>query len=252
MTKRVWKQPSESRWFTYDFSDLLAGRTIQSFTSATATERDDATKHLAQVGAPIQSPTAIQVEWSGGADGETYVTEVRVLDTQNEVHELNGDIAIFEIQSVLPTNISTAYLTAEEYVDRFGFEETVRLTDQDRTGTINGPTLQKALNDATELVSSYLGVRYTLPLSPIPELVKGLVADLARERLYSQRPTAAVTQAGDRARTMLKDLSGGRMALPDQTGVGLPVTSGGSARSGGDRLEADVFCAAKLDRFPSW
>jgi phage gp36-like protein len=246
--RRTWKQPGEARWFTYDFTELLAGRTIQSFTTATSAGRDDPTDQLTQVGAPIVSDAVVQIEWGGGLDGETYATTVKVRDSQNEDQELEGEILVAEVEFVLPQNISSAYLTGEQYVARFGFEETVRVTDQDRKGTIDGTRLQAAIDDATELVTSYLGVRYTLPLNPVPPLVRGMVADLARERLHAQRPMPAITQAADRARTQLRDLSAGRMALPDQTGAEAEMATAGWARSGGV-IEGTVFNLDTLDRF---
>lgn len=246
--RRVWKQPSEARWFTYDFAELLAGRTIASVTSAVSKGRNDVTHLLTQVGAPIVGATSVQVEWSGGIDGETYVTTIKVLDSQNEDQEMEGEILVAEVEFVLPKNLASAYLTGEEYVNRYGFEETVRLTDEDRKGTIDGARLQAAIDDATDTATSYLGVRYTLPLTPVPPLVKGLVAALAREKLHGQRPLPQVTAEADRARSQLRDLSAGRMALPDVTGVELPTGTIGLALIGGDNF-GTIFNADTLDRF---
>jgi phage gp36-like protein len=105
------------------------------------------------------------------------------------------------------------YLTRAEYLTRFGEIETVRLTDEARDGTVDFEKLDAAITGAEEIVEGYLANRYPLPLASTPELVKELVADLARERLHKDRPTPAVTEAANRARLMLRDLSAGRMTL---------------------------------------
>lgn len=237
---RVWKQPSDARLFTYEFAALLAGRTIDHVISIDNIARSGATQ-LVQEGTELVSADSVQVEWSGGSNGISYVTTVKVEDSQGEEHELDGEILVAEIAFTLQPGIASAYLTAEDYVARFGYEETVRLTDEDRKGIIDGDKLLNALNDATQVAESYIGVKYTLPLNPVPPVVEGIITDLARERLYSQRPTQQVTGAADRARTMLKDISAGRMALPDQTGVGLPQTGLGSAQSSGEPHQGRVF-----------
>jgi phage gp36-like protein len=242
-----WKQPNESKLFTYDFAPVLNGRTISSVLGVTVVARDGTSALLVQDGPTLKFDSAVQIEWSGGVDGVSYVTTVRVRDSQGEDHEQDGEILVAEVQFTVPVGIVSTYLTAEEYVARFGEEETVRLTDKDRKQVVDKATLLAALKDATDLVESYLGVRYTLPLSPVPPLVKGLVAALAREKLHSQRPTPQVTAEADRARSMLKDLSAGRMTLPDATGEVL-VTSGNDLASWGS-FDAVVFNSDTLARF---
>jgi phage gp36-like protein len=243
-----WKQPAESKLFTYDFTDALVGRTIATVLSVTVIARDGVSALLTQDGPTLKFDQVVQVEWSGGVNGASYLTTVRVRDSQGEDHEMDGEILVSDVSFTVPVNLATTYLTADEYVARFGEEETVRLTDKDRKGQVDAAMLTAALKDATDLVEGYLGVRYPLPLTPVPPLVKGLVATLAREKLHSQRPTPQVTAEADRARSTLKDLSAGRMTLPDTTGVVLETTGIGDLASWAS-FDAVVFNAEKLDRF---
>lgn len=237
---RTWKQPGDSRLFTYDFTALLAGRTISSVVSIDNVARTGATQ-LTQEGLELVSTDAVQVEWSGGENGISYATTVKVQDSQGEEHELDGEILVAEITFTLPPGITSPYLAAEDYVARFGFEETVRITDEDRKGAVDGDKLQAALNDATDLANSYIGVRFDLPLATVPPVVVGIVADIAREKLYGLRVPQPVKDAADRARTMLKDIGAGRMALPDQDGIAVPETASGTALTSDSPHEGRVF-----------
>lgn len=217
---RVWKQPSDKRVFTYDFASFLGGATIAVILSATSESRTGSPATALVKESEATSDTAAQIGWSGGVDGVEYRTTVRVRDTANNEHELDGSIFVSDTKFVLPLGVTSTYLTGEEYVDRFGYEETVRLTDETRSGTIDGPAIMAALADASQLADSYVAVRYNLPLPiPVPEVLKQVVADLARERLHKTKPTPMVTANADRARSTLRDIAGGRATLVLDTGA---------------------------------
>ena len=110
--------------------------------------------------------------------------------------------------------VDSPYLTVAEYITRFGVEETVQLTDVSNSGVVNEAGLGAALSDATEIANGYLAGLYAIPLAPVPGIVKQIVADLARERLHNDNPTAAVSSRADNARTMLKDIAKAVISLP--------------------------------------
>jgi len=128
------------------------------------------------------------------------------------------------------------YLTSDEYLDRFGDVETIRLTDTDKTGTVDTAKVDTAIEDAGQFADSYLAARYTLPIDgDTPEILKGIIAALARERLHKNRAPDAVTAEADRARSQLKDLAAGRATLmlggstdatPEEIATGEAVASG--------------------------
>lgn len=114
------------------------------------------------------------------------------------------------------------YLTANEYLDRLGEAETVRLTDETRSGAVDSEKLETAIVDAQEEVDSYLGKRYSTPLSEAPNLVKGFVAILARENLFRRagmQLAPALEKDAERVRSQLRDISRGVMTLPTATGA---------------------------------
>lgn len=114
------------------------------------------------------------------------------------------------------------YLTAQEYLDRMGEAETVRLTDEDRTGFVDSEKLETAISDASEEVDSYLGKRYVTPLADPPPLVKGMVSVITRENLYRRAGMSAspvLEKDAERVRSQLRDLSRGIMTLPTVNGA---------------------------------
>jgi len=111
-----------------------------------------------------------------------------------------------------------AYLTQAEYLERFDNAETISLTDPAGVA-INTTKMNAALAAGSDMVDSYAGTRYTLPLSPVPAIVKDMVADLARERLFTLHPNEEVTDRADRARAWLKDLSRGTVELVGTAGA---------------------------------
>jgi len=139
------------------------------------------------------------------------------------------------------------YLTQVDYLDRFGEAETIRLTDESKAGVVDEDKLATAISDAEELVDGYLAGRYPIPLASAPGNIKGIVADLARERLHKARPLPAVTEAADRARSLLRDISAGRMVLLVDQEPADPLASG-FAQSAPTQL-GYVFNADKLSRF---
>ena len=109
------------------------------------------------------------------------------------------------------------------YVDEAGYAQrfTQRELDQLRaTGTQAGGvalSFDRAVQDATELVDSYLaaipGRTFALPLTVPPAKIVGVTADLARYELWSQRASEEVRNRRDQAMEYLKDLVAGRAVL---------------------------------------
>lgn len=204
------KQPAEKLVYSYDFSTKLGEQSLDSIVSAVSVAREGAST-LTKDNEAIDGD-AVRVVWSGGDDGVTYLTTVKVTDILGNEYEIDGEITVVDLAFTLPAGITSTYLTADEYVARFGLNETVTLTDQVGTGTV-GEALGKALTSAASRIEASLRTRYTLPLTTAPELLKDIAADLARERLHTLYPTPEVTARADRARADLKDIAAGKLEL---------------------------------------
>lgn len=109
--------------------------------------------------------------------------------------------------------MGTAYADRAGLVKRFGEQEIASLEDADNTGTPDESVSAQALQDGTEEADSYVAARYTLPLPSVPEPLSRAVCDIARFRLYKDRPTEQVTYRYERTIKWLEQLAAGKVLL---------------------------------------
>jgi len=146
------------------------------------------------------------------------------------------------------------YLTVQEYLRRYGAQETATITNEVRTAAGAVPAIveskvEEAIQDASDVVDGFVGTRYTLPLPTVPRLVIGWTAVLAREFLFKNKPLPAVTEAADRVRLQLVQLSTRKIDLPVPEGGAAPVeAANGSAQTSGD-APCPTFTGAGMDRY---
>lgn len=133
-----------------------------------------------------------------------------------------------------------AYATLQDLIDRFGQNELIQRTDRTNkpASTIDQIVVQRALDDATALINGYLAKLYTLPVSPVPDVLVKVTADVARYYLHGSAvdkdgPVAAAHAQGLK---WLRDVSTGLVQL-ETAGVAMPQAGGGQVRtSGPDRV----------------
>lgn len=257
---RAIKQPSEKLTFVYDFTADLGDATLAGApTDATpsSTPRGTGT-NMTVDGVATVTDTLVIVRWDGGVDGESYLTNVKMFDSSGNKLERDGEIFVVEKAFALAPGIVSRYLTADEYVERYGYAETIRLTDEDRTGTVDTAKLETELKAQTDLADGYIGTRYTTPLLATPRVVKTIVASLTREALHKTKPTPEVTASADRARAQLRDIAAGKMTLPVEQGDEVPVVGGNRFSSTSDDASTtfkDAVAGFGLDRatpFGNW
>ena len=106
-----------------------------------------------------------------------------------------------------------AYANRTDLARRFGEQETASLEDPDNTGSGDVRVSTEALDDATEEVNSYVAVRYALPLPVIPAPLSRACCDVARFRLYKDRPTEEVKYRYERTVKWLEQLAAGKVLL---------------------------------------
>lgn len=100
-----------------------------------------------------------------------------------------------------------AYLTQEQFSQRFGATELVDLLS-------NGAGFEDVEQDAASLINGYLTARYSLPLSSVPTLVAGWAADIARFKLWDDHAPEEVRKRYEDALAQLKLLAQGVISLP--------------------------------------
>lgn len=66
-------------------------------------------------------------------------------------------------------------------------ENIIQLTDDAGQGVIDNEKISDAIEYAGQLIDGYLRGRYSVPLNPVPELIKRIAIDMAIFHLYSRR-----------------------------------------------------------------
>ncbi len=208
-------QPTETRRIPVPVS-LPPGRTVAAATAVTVQPRG-LVAEVQPLAATLVGPagTSVDVDLTGGTDGEIYLVAVTATSDAGETVEGELEVLVQDLAWTVPPDGSAAvtYIEPSDYVARYGLDETVKLTDEDDTGRIGREALFAALADAAAEIDAHLGVRYTVPLSPVPALIRTIAGDLARARLHRTQPTEAVALAAAEARRKLEKLAAGRMAL---------------------------------------
>lgn len=111
-----------------------------------------------------------------------------------------------------------AYCSSQDLIDRFGNDELVRLTAQsDEYGAygtvINQIQIDRALNDASATINSYLAARYPLPLANALPILNRLACDISRYFLHDTNPLDEVTNRYKEAIRYLEKVSKGDITL---------------------------------------
>lgn len=109
------------------------------------------------------------------------------------------------------------YCILADLQSRFGDAELLRIADRDRDDEVDTAVVDIALADATSEIDAYISTRYTVPMNPVPAILKRICADIARYRLYDENPLEEVESRYKQAITTLRDIANGRASLKDPT-----------------------------------
>ena len=126
----------------------------------------------------------------------------------------------------------TAYCTPQDLIDRFGQNEVAQLAPA-LLGQVDTARVQRACDDAGDMVDGYLRPRHTLPLSAVPRLLVKLSAAIARFELHlggDRQPTDQVRQDRDQAIAFLKDVAAGKADLGLDAGGNEPLEDATAVR----------------------
>lgn len=171
-----------------------------------------------------------------------------------------------------------AYLTAQEYVNRYGAEEVINLTrDLYKAGqgitpeslkayladpVANQPSadmlavvgaLNAAIADAEAYAYSYLsaeyvnGIPFTAQTVPAPLLAK--VADVARYYLHKKNPVGVVRERFEDAKEWLRDVAKGLISLGLNGASQITAGNTGPAIVTREELPSRVFTPYSQERF---
>jgi len=146
----------------------------------------------------------------GGSDGELYLITA-LLNTVGGSRDTQIELAVLDGSWTMPGG-GAPMLSIEAFVDRFGLDEIILLTDAG-DGRIDRKMLIGALSDAQAQAEAYLADRYTLPLATVPQLVEMAIADIAHARLYRRELPKNVEDAQKIAMRNLEAIGNGKIKL---------------------------------------
>jgi len=115
------------------------------------------------------------------------------------------------------------YSTLEDILEQLDEDTLVGLSDDQDTGQIDESVVNRAISDADAEIDSYCGSRYSVPLSPVPPIIRKISVDIAIYNLFSRRdaPPEERRNRYKDAVEFLKQVAMGRASLgqddPDST-----------------------------------
>lgn len=121
-----------------------------------------------------------------------------------------------------------AYATLQTLVDQVGIGEVTLSSDRDGNQAIDVGVVERALEDASSEIDSYIGAVYKLPLNPIPGIVItycGIIA-LYRMSLETASYTEEKRKRYEDAIRWLRDVAKGVASLDGEVEA-QPKSSGG-------------------------
>lgn len=118
------------------------------------------------------------------------------------------------------------YAALDDLIERAGESEILQVADRDEDGTVDPDVVDAALVDADNVINGYIGVKYQVPLTATPDLVRTWATSIARYLLHRYDRPDYVSQDYKDAISALKDVQAGRSALIGAEGIAPAASSG--------------------------
>lgn len=114
------------------------------------------------------------------------------------------------------------YCAQADLSNRYGDKELAQLTDEVSGQTPDAAEIQSACDEASAELDTYLGRRYTVPVTApasVLTLLKGWACTLARLKLWGDRaaPDSGVRRDADDVMAIVKDIATFKADLPGMT-----------------------------------
>lgn len=118
------------------------------------------------------------------------------------------------------------YITIDDLVARYPLDTLAQLTDDTNGRTVDNAVLAVLIAESETVVNGYLRDRYSLPLSPVPEDIKGCICALVYARAWRRRNDTlpqGVTDAHNAAIDYLNKVTRGVIILEMPENVSAPI-----------------------------
>ena len=130
-------------------------------------------------------------------------------------------------------------------------EETIiQLTDDENLGFVNQSRIDEAIAQADAEIDSYCGGRYTVPLSPVPDIIRKISVDIAIYNLYSRRVEVIPETRAERYKNAIRQLEGiakGTISIGEAAAPPAATAEGGVE---GNKTDEDrIYTREKLNGF---
>lgn len=106
------------------------------------------------------------------------------------------------------------YAALDDLIERAGDVEIRSIADRDRDGIADSAVIEAALQDADNLVNTYIGAKYPVPLASTPPIVRTWATSIARYVLHRNGAPDHVEADYKDAIAALKDVARGTATLP--------------------------------------
>ncbi|MCD1597865.1 gp436 family protein [Rheinheimera aquimaris] len=107
------------------------------------------------------------------------------------------------------------YCTVADMISRYGQQDMILLSWREGAadGEINQPVIEQAIADATAEINGYIGGRYDLPLSQVPDVLVRHCCDIARYLMSGDRTPETVQKRYDSVISYLVKVGKGDLSL---------------------------------------
>lgn len=107
------------------------------------------------------------------------------------------------------------YCTVADMLSRYGQQDMILLSWREGAadGEINQPVIEQAIADATAEINGYIGGRYELPLSQVPDVLVRHCCDIARYLMSGDRTPETVQKRYDSVISYLVKVGKGDLSL---------------------------------------
>lgn len=122
-----------------------------------------------------------------------------------------------------------SYASLEDLIERAGETEILQIADRDDDGVPDPDVVEAALVHAVNTVNGYVAVKYLLPLTAVPDLVRTWSVSIARYFLHRYERPEYVVQDYKDAISALGQVAAGRLAIPDAEGLTPAAGQGGGS-----------------------
>ena len=115
-----------------------------------------------------------------------------------------------------------SYCDIDDLQEQISEDELIGLSDDAAAGAVDDDVISRAIADADAVVDVYCHERYTVPLTPVPAMIRRVSVDIAIYNLYSRRDDSAPETRQDRykeALRFLEKVAAGKIGL----GVATPA-----------------------------